>query len=72
MLLSMQSTPSPDARIIWPDQLIGSATVCAMLHIDRSTLTRRVASGQIEPLARLDGARGAYVFDRSDIKALGK
>jgi hypothetical protein len=61
-----------DARIIWPGQLIGSATVCAMLHIDRSTLTRRVASGVIEPLARLDGGSGAFVFDRSDIEVLVK
>lgn len=61
-----------DARIVWPGQLIGSKTVCAMLHIDRSTLTRRVKAGQIEPLAQLDGATGAFVFDRSDIEALTK
>lgn len=57
------------ARVIMPDQLIGSKEACELLKIDRSTLSRRISRGQIQPLAQLDGPRGAYVFDSSDIKA---
>lgn len=56
-------------RIVWCEQLIGSATVCAILGIDRSTLTRRIGRGELIPLAQLDGPNGAYVFDRSDFPA---
>lgn len=56
-------------RIIWCEQLIGSATVCTLLKIDRSTLTRRIKRGELVPLAQLDGPNGAYVFDRSDFPA---
>ncbi|PDQ34120.1 MAG: hypothetical protein B5766_12875 [Candidatus Lumbricidophila eiseniae] len=57
---------SSEPRIIWCEQLIGSATVCRILGIDRSTLTRRIRRGELVPLAQLDGPRGAYVFDRGD------
>lgn len=57
------------ARIIMPNQLIGSKAVCALLNIDRSTLSRRISKGQLKPLAQLDGPRGAYVFDAADIQA---
>lgn len=58
-----------EPRIVWCQQLIGSATVCALLGIDRSTLVRRIARGELVPLAQLDGPNGAYVFDRSDFPA---
>lgn len=54
-------------RMIWPGQLVGSKVACDRYGIDRSTLTRRIQSGDIVPLARLDGA--AYVFDISDLPA---
>ncbi|GLK17730.1 hypothetical protein [Herbiconiux flava] len=54
-------------RTIWPGQLVGSRVACERYGIDRSTLTRRIKSGDIVPLARLDGA--AYVFDLSDLPA---
>lgn len=57
---------APQPRIIWSEQLIGSATVCELLSIDRSTLSRRIARGDLTPLAQLDGDGGAFVFDRSD------
>ena len=60
--------PQDEARIITPSQLIGSATVCELLNIDRSTLTRRIQRGTLKPLARLDGM-GSFVFDRIDIEA---
>jgi|GEM_PF-1964488 len=63
------STPDAQPRIIWSEQLIGSATLCAILKIDRSTLVRRIQRGELTPLAQLDGPNGAYVFDRSDYPA---
>jgi hypothetical protein len=60
------STSQAQPRIIWSEQLIGSATVCAILRIDRSTLVRRIQRGELTPLAQLDGPNGAFVFDRSD------
>lgn len=55
--------------MIWPGQLIGATTVAQMLGIDRSTVSKMVKDGRLCPLAQLDGSTGAYVFDRSDIKA---
>ncbi|WP_160329721.1 hypothetical protein [Microterricola viridarii] len=53
--------------MIWPGQLVGSKVACERYGIDRSTLVRRIQTGQITPLARLDGA--AYVFDLGDLPA---
>lgn len=55
--------------MITPGQLIGAATVCTLLGIDRSTMSRRIAAGKLTPLAQLDGPRGAFVFDRTDVEA---
>ena len=57
-----------EPRLIWPGQLVGTKIACERYGIDRSTLTRRIQSGIIVPLARLDGA--AYVFDVSDLPAV--
>ncbi|MFZ4843026.1 hypothetical protein [Mycetocola saprophilus] len=62
----MEPRSGAEPRIIWSEQLIGSATVCKILGIDRSTLTRRIAKGAVPYLAQLDGSTGAFVFDRSD------
>lgn len=59
-----------DCRIVWPGQLIGAAEACSILHIDRSTLSRRIRDGRIQPLTQLDGPNGAFVFDRTDVQAL--
>ncbi|MFC8038730.1 hypothetical protein ACFUOZ_05200 [Paenarthrobacter sp. NPDC057355] len=58
---------SNEARIVVPGQLIGAGTVSDILSIDRSTVSRWVASGKLVPLAQLDGARGAFVFDMNDL-----
>jgi hypothetical protein len=50
--------------------LIGSLEASRILGITKPSLTRRVTSGSLHPLAKLDGERGAYVFDRNDIQAL--
>lgn len=53
-----------------PDELVTSAAVCTELGIDRSTLTRWVQAGRIEPATKLPGLRGAYLFTRAEIDRL--
>lgn len=64
---SSQFTPSQEARMIVPGDLIGAREAAKRLGVDRSTLNRRIEAGKIKPLAQLDGPNGAYVFDRNDI-----
>jgi excisionase family DNA binding protein len=52
------------------DDLLASVEVCEALHIDRSTLSRWVQVGRIEPAMRLPGKRGAMLFSRSAVDAL--
>lgn len=52
-----------------PDFLT-SAAVCEALHIDRSTLSRWVASGRIQPATKLPGLRGAFLFDPSEVERI--
>lgn len=65
-------TNTTEARVIVPADLIGAAEAARMLELERSTLTRWIHGGKIKPLAQLDGKRGAYVFDRSDVEALAQ
>ena len=60
--------PLNEARIVFPTDLVGAATVCEVLKIGRSTLSRRIAAGKLEPLAQLDGPRGAFVFLLSELR----
>ena len=60
------------ARIIIPSQLIGAAEAAEILGLERSTLTRWIQRKRITPLTKIDGARGAYVFDRADVVALAQ
>ena len=50
-----------------PD-LLTSAAVCEELHIDRSTLSRWVASERIIPATKLPGIRGAFLFTRAEVE----
>ena len=50
------------------DSLMTSAEVCDRLGIDRSTLSRWVASGRISPTTKLPGIRGAFLFTRAEIE----
>jgi excisionase family DNA binding protein len=61
-----------EARIIIPSQLIGAAEAAEILGLERSTLTRWIQRKRITPLTKIDGARGAYVFDRADVVALAQ
>jgi len=47
--------------------LIGSAEACELLGIDRSTLSRRVARGEITPAQKLPGETGPFLFERTEI-----
>lgn len=47
--------------------LLRSSEVCKRLNIDRSTLSRWVASGRIKPAMKLDGIRGAFLFAASEV-----
>lgn len=52
-----------------PAALLTSADVCNMLHIDRSTLSRWVASGRIVPEQKLNGKRGTFLFTYDQVRA---
>lgn len=46
-------------------ELVTTADVAAHLDITPSAVARRVRSGALEPLGKLPGIRGAYVFPQS-------
>ncbi|HMH92621.1 MAG TPA: helix-turn-helix domain-containing protein [Streptosporangiaceae bacterium] len=48
--------------------LIGSAEACELLGIDRSTLSRRVARGEITPAQKMPGETGPFLFQRDEIE----
>lgn len=50
--------------------LIGAVETAHILRISRSTLTRRVNTGQIPIVRQLPGETGAYLFDRQTIEHL--
>lgn len=55
--------------------LLSTTEAVERLNIDRSTLTRWVASGRIKPAHKLPGLRGAYLFDEAEVervKATGR
>lgn len=53
-----------------PD-LIGSKEACRILRdCARSTLTRYVHDGRLEPAAKLHGRNGAYLFRRGEVDRL--
>lgn len=51
-------------------QHLGSAAVCDLLGVDRSTLVRWVQRERIVPAFKLPGSNGAYVYDRTEIERL--
>ena len=52
-----------------PDpQLMGSKAVCALLDIDRATLTRWVHEGHITFAFKGEAANGAFVFSRAVVE----
>jgi len=49
-------------------QFVTSADVCEQLQIDRSTLSRWVAFGKIDPVQKLPGLRGAFLFTPEEVE----
>ena len=52
-----------------PATIIGSREAAALLKISVDTLHRRIAAGQLEPVGKLRGRTGDYLFDRASIQA---
>lgn len=52
-------------------ELIGAARACKILDdIHRTTLTRWVAEGRLQPVSKLPGKNGAFIFDIADVERL--
>lgn len=49
---------------------LGTVEACARLGVDRSTLTRWVASGRIKPAAKLPSRNGALFYDEAEVERL--
>lgn len=54
--------------MIQPGDLIGVAEAARIMGVSRPTVTRRIDSGDLPIVAKLDGQRGPYVLDRNDVK----
>jgi excisionase family DNA binding protein len=51
-----------------PLDLVGSAEAARLLGVDRSTLTRWVASDRIKVAHRMPGDSGALLFERAEVE----
>lgn len=49
---------------------IDSTEAASILGISRSQVNRLAAAGKVAALRKLDGPRGAYIFDRAYIERL--
>lgn len=52
------------------DELIRTKAAADLLGEKVRKFIRRVERGEITPAMKLDGIRGAYLFNRSDVEAL--
>jgi hypothetical protein len=52
------------------EDLIGTADATRILSVDKTTITRWVASGKLVPALKLPRRNGAYLFKRADVEAL--
>ncbi|MEH3142474.1 MAG: helix-turn-helix domain-containing protein [Mycobacterium kyogaense] len=52
------------------DDEIVSSEACKILQVDRATLLRWVADGQVAHTRKLPGRTGAFLFRRGDIQKL--
>ena len=50
--------------------LLTTLEVCGHLRVDRSTLTRWVASERIRPAQKLPGRNGAFLFEPDAVERL--
>ena len=49
---------------------IGTAEAAAALRCTTRQVARLVAAGRLEPLRKMPGLRGPYVFEREDVERL--
>jgi len=52
--------------------LVGTAYVMATLDVSRDTVVRMVARGVLKAAHKMDGPRGAYLFERADVEQLAR
>lgn len=52
------------------DELLRTKDAAALISEGVRKFIRRVERGEITPAMKLDGIRGAYLFNRSDVEAL--
>ncbi len=50
--------------------LLPTRAVAQLLNCSPSTISRKVAAGELTPALKVDGLRGAMFFRRSDVEAL--
>ena len=65
----MVQFPYGDAMHSEPDVILAEE-VADILGISKSTVTRRAATGRLPYIRKIDGPRGAYLFNRADVEAL--
>lgn len=53
-------------------ELVTTADVVAALGRSNSTIMRMVEAGELTPVFKANGLRGAYLFDRSQVEALAE
>jgi excisionase family DNA binding protein len=53
-----------------PTDLIGTNEACDILGVDKATISRWVAAGDILPAHKLPHKNGAFLFHRADIQEL--
>lgn len=54
------------------NNLIGVAEASQITGLDKRTLHRKVERGELTPVSKLPGLRGAYIFNRSEIEKLAR
>lgn len=53
-----------------PSDFIGASVAAERLGIDKSTLIRQAHAGDIEAWGKLEGPRGAFIFEKGYIERL--
>jgi predicted site-specific integrase-resolvase len=52
-----------------PDKpLIGTAEATEILGVSWDTLIRMVAKGEVRMVQKIDGPKGAYIFERAEVE----
>lgn len=50
-----------------PEDLIGTAEICRLLHCNPATVGRWVAGEKLKPAHKLPGKNGAFLFTRAEL-----